>query len=103
MSLFSKVQPACRSPYGQCSPFVIAFLSAPGKCSAVTDKPLDLVKWWVLCYWLKCQSQNKKAAGVTTSDLRPIWLLTLDTLGNFFLRPTAEMLAICQTVGDFVG
>jgi hypothetical protein len=35
--------------------------------------------------------QNEKAAGGDSSDLRPIWLPTLDTLRNFFYAPTAEM------------
>jgi hypothetical protein len=37
--------------------------------------------------WLK-----EKAARDNSSDLRPIWLPTLDTLRNFFLRPKPEML-----------
>ena len=35
--------------------------------------------------------QRQKAAGGNSSDLRPIWLPTLDTLRNFFYAPTVEM------------
>jgi hypothetical protein len=35
--------------------------------------------------------QREKAAGATSSDLRPIWLPTVDTLRNFFYAPTVEM------------
>jgi hypothetical protein len=31
--------------------------------------------------------QKQKAAGVDSSDLRPIWLPTLDTLRNLFVPP----------------
>jgi hypothetical protein len=40
--------------------------------------------------------QRKKAAGADSSDLRPIWLPTLDNLRNFLLTPTAEMLSFFQ-------
>jgi hypothetical protein len=46
--------------------------------------------------------QNEKAAGASSSDLRPIWLPTLDTLRNFFLLPTTEMLTLFQPVRDVV-
>jgi hypothetical protein len=35
--------------------------------------------------------QNEKAAGITSSDLRPIWLPAVDTLRNLFYAPTVEM------------
>src|SRR5204863_9676904 len=38
--------------------------------------------------------QRQKAAGATSSDLRPIWLPTLDTLRNVLLLPSAEMLGV---------
>lgn len=45
--------------------------------------------------------QRQKAAGATSSDLRPIWLPTLDTLRNFFLAP-AERLIVVQMMPDVV-
>jgi hypothetical protein len=41
---------------------------------------------------------KKKAAGVDSSDLRPIWLPTVDNLRNFFLTPTNEMLNSLQEI-----
>ena len=35
--------------------------------------------------------QNEKAAGVNSSDLRQIWLPTVDTLRNSFYAPSVEM------------
>jgi hypothetical protein len=35
--------------------------------------------------------QNEKAAGVTSGDLCPIWLPTMDTLRNLFQAPTVDM------------
>jgi hypothetical protein len=39
---------------------------------------------------------EKKVAGATSSDLRPIWLPTLDNLRNFLLTLPAEMLSFVQ-------
>ena len=46
--------------------------------------------------------QRKTAAGASSSDLRPIWLPTVDTLRNLFLVPTVEMLDIFQLMRDVV-
>jgi hypothetical protein len=40
--------------------------------------------------------QREKAAGADSSDLRPIWLPTLDNLRNFLLTSTADMLSFFQ-------
>jgi hypothetical protein len=40
--------------------------------------------------------QREKAAGADSSDLRPIWLPTLDNLRNFFLLPTVEALSFLR-------
>jgi hypothetical protein len=37
---------------------------------------------------------EKKVAGATSSDLRPIWLPTLDNLRNLLLTPTKEMIEL---------
>ncbi len=46
--------------------------------------------------------RRQKVAGACSGDLRPIWLPTLDTLRNFFLVPTVEMLDIFQVTRDVV-
>jgi hypothetical protein len=65
---------------GIASPFIVE-----GNRNATFRQPFDLLavtntKW-----------QRQKAAGVDSSDLRPIWLPTVDNLRNFFYVPTAEM------------
>jgi hypothetical protein len=57
----------------------------------------------VLCQWLTFRQpfdllavantawQREKAAGANSSDLRPIWLPTVDTLRNLFYAPTLDM------------
>ena len=42
--------------------------------------------------------KRKKVAGADSSDLRPIWLPTVDNLRNFFLTPTTEMLRFLREV-----
>jgi hypothetical protein len=44
--------------------------------------------------------QRKKAAGADSSDLRPIWLPTLDNLRNFLLTANAEMLSFFQQLRE---
>jgi hypothetical protein len=39
---------------------------------------------------------EKKVAGADSSDLRPIWLPTLDNLRNFFLTTSTEVLSFFQ-------
>jgi hypothetical protein len=46
--------------------------------------------------------QRKKAAGATSSDLRPIWLPTVDNLRNFLLTPMTEMLSFCEPLREAV-
>jgi len=46
--------------------------------------------------------QREKAAGDNSSDLDREWLPTLDTLRNFLLMPTTEMLTVFQTLCDAV-
>jgi hypothetical protein len=41
--------------------------------------------------------ERKKGAGADSSDLRSVWLPTLDNLRNFFLTPTTEVLSFFQT------
>jgi hypothetical protein len=41
-------------------------------------------------------SSKAKAAGSNSGDLRPIWLPTVDTLRNFLLTPTMEMIGFFQ-------
>jgi hypothetical protein len=40
--------------------------------------------------------ERKKAAGADSSDLRPIWLPTVDNLRNLFLTLTPEVLSFFQ-------
>ena len=44
--------------------------------------------------------QNEKAAGVNSSDLRQIWLPTVDTLRNLFFEPTVVMKSIVEGLND---
>jgi site-specific DNA recombinase len=44
--------------------------------------------------------QREKAAGADSSDLRPIWLPTLDNLRNFLLTPTTEVLSFFQQLRE---
>jgi hypothetical protein len=42
--------------------------------------------------------QREKAAGADSSDLRPIWLPTLDNLRNFLLTAPTEVLSFFQNL-----
>jgi hypothetical protein len=44
--------------------------------------------------------QREKAAGADSSDLRPIWLPTLDNLRNFLLKPTTEVPSFFQQLRE---
>ena len=44
--------------------------------------------------------ERRKAAGADSSDLRPIWLPTVDNLRNFLLGPTTEMLSVFNAVAQ---
>jgi hypothetical protein len=48
------------------------------------------------------RGKKKGSPELTSSDLYPIWLPTLDTLRNFFLMPTTEMLTVFQKVRDIM-
>ena len=41
--------------------------------------------------------KDKKVAGYDSSDLRNVRLPTLDTLRNFFLVPTTEILSVASS------
>ena len=52
--------------------------------------------------WVSVHSEAKaKTAGVTSRDLRPIWFPTLDTLCNFFLSSTGDLLVAIQGLRMF--
>jgi len=46
--------------------------------------------------------QREKAARVDSSDLRPIWLPTLDNLRNFLLTTTTEVLSFFQQLREIL-
>ena len=56
-----------------------------GTLTATFRQPFDLLAVTNTAW------QNEKAAGVTSGDLRPIWLPAVDTLRNLFYAPTVEI------------
>jgi site-specific DNA recombinase len=56
-----------------------------GTLTATFRQPFDLLAVTNTAW------QNEKAAGATSSDLRPIWLPIVDTLRNLFYAPTVDM------------
>ena len=69
------------------------------KLSLISVKGIQLVD---ILGGNKLARKEKRSPEFHSGDLTRRWLPTLDTLRNFFLMPTAEMLSVFQTMRDAV-